>query len=577
LQADSPTLLFDAETGEQILHFVEPDANADGSPSRQALIMRPGVGLAPNKRYIVAMRNLKTATGADVVPEAAFLTLRDGIATSLPDIEDRRQYFEDEIFGPLTSFGVDRSELALAFDFVTASDHQLTHQILTMRDEAYAWLATVEASPMTVPFTVDSVTENNCAVPGTIVWRIVKGTFESPFYLEGASAFAETSAQFMNVDSTDTPVQNGFVDADYTIAIPCSALEIMGPVNRPIVLGHGLFGTGEEFVEEIPSAVGDQTDWNLIAGATDWRGLAAPDLVWLGTQVIGFGSSKLDQFEALPDRLAQGMLNTLVLTRLMKLGIFNRDPAFEKPDTTGVFPGPTEDLFYFGASLGGIMGTWYSALTPDAERFVLDVPAVNFSCLLQRSFAFSAFQPLLENTGLGDPLDVLLALGLMHEVWSSAEPAGVASHVMSDRLPGSGSFTPRVLMTAAWLDKLVSNQCTEIGVRTLGLPSLAGASLQSGLVGIPDLAGPLDSAYIMWDTGSFDLFNPLHEPFIPPLANLFPDDPHSKRPFIPDSIDQLVAFLQPGGVITNTCTGLCDAGDPSEIPNGNATPCDPLN
>jgi pimeloyl-ACP methyl ester carboxylesterase len=580
LQSDSPTLLFDADTGEQILHFVEPDAHAEGNPARQALIMRPGISLKPNHRYIVAMRNLKTAAGDDVVPEGAFLALRDDIPTSLPDIENRRQYFEDDIFGPLTSFGVDRSTLVLAFDFVTASDHQLTHQILTMRDAAYDWLDTVEASPMTVPFTVDKVTENDCMVPGTIVWRLIQGTYQSPFFLEGAQEFTTSSAQYMNVDSTDTPVQNGFMDADYTISIPCSALDVMGPINYPIVLGHGLFGTGADFVEQIPDAVGSQLDWNFIAGATDWRGLAEPDLTWVATQTIGIGTSKLDQFEALPDRLAQGMLNTLVLSRMMKLGIFNRDAAFQKPDTSGVLPGSSEDEFYFGASLGGIMGTWFAALTPDIQRFVLDVPAVNFSCLLQRSFAFSPFEGLLDNTGLDDPLEVLVGLGLMHEVWVSAEPAGSVLHVMSDRLPGSGTFTPHILMTAAWLDKLVSNQCTEIEVRSLGLPNLAGASLQSNLVDIPDVAGPLDSAYLMWDTGSFDVLDPAYDPYIPPLANLVPDDscdPHSKRPYIPDSFDQLVAFMQPGGVITNTCTGLCDAGDPSEIPHGDATPCDPLN
>jgi len=94
------------------------------------------------------------------------------------------------------------------------------------------------------------------------------------------------------------------------------------------------------------------------------------------------------------------------------------------------------------------------------------------------------------------------------------------------------------------------------------------------------MSGPLDSAYLMWDTGAFDVLNPVYDPYIPPLANLVPDDscdPHSKRPYIPDSIDQLAAFMQPGGVITNTCTGLCDAGDSTEIPHGNATPCDPLN
>jgi hypothetical protein len=73
-------------------------------------------------------------------------------------------------------------------------------------------------------------------------------------------------------------------------------------------------------------------------------------------------------------------------------------------------------------------------------------------------------------------------------------------------------------MTAAWLDKQVSNQCAEIEARTLGLPNFAPARSSAQLQGIPDLDGPLDSAYVMFDTGAFDLFNPAHQPFIPPLS-----------------------------------------------------------
>ncbi|MFN8626652.1 MAG: hypothetical protein U0587_11835 [Candidatus Binatia bacterium] len=79
---------------------------------------------------------------------------------------------------------------------------------------------------------------------------------------------------------------------------------------------------------------------------------------------------------------------------------------------------------------------------------------------------------------------------------------------------------------------------------------------------------------------SRELTNPAQASFIPPLANLAPQpnccDPHPIRAFIPASLEQLQTFLQPGGQIVNFCDGLCDAGQPSEIPYGNAAPCDPL-
>jgi hypothetical protein len=78
------------------------------------------------------------------------------------------------------------------------------------------------------------------------------------------------------------------------------------------------------------------------------------------------------------------------------------------------------------------------ALTPDIERFGVDVPAINFSCLLQRSTQFGQFEFLLQSFGLVDPMQTILGLQLLHEVWVAGEPAGYARHITSDPLPGSG-------------------------------------------------------------------------------------------------------------------------------------------
>jgi pimeloyl-ACP methyl ester carboxylesterase len=573
LDADSPTILLDAGTGERIIHFIEPDARAVGNLPRQILFLRPGKSLTPGHRYIVAMRNLKDGGGNDVVSEAAFAALRDGIVTGNPAIDARRAYFEASIFPVLLANGIARGSLVLAFDFVVQSEDQLTRQMLSMRDQAYAWLATVEADTGIVPFTVNTVATNDCNAPGQVVWRTVAGTFQSPLFLDADLSGA--SVQFLNVDANDVPVQNGFTNPPFSISIPCSVLDPL-ETSRPLVLGHGLFGTGASMTSGIPALGGAFVDWTYIAGATDWRGLASPDLAWVGTRIIGIGTSQLHNFEAFPDRLRQGMLNTLVLARMMKRGIFNRHTAFETPSLEGVFPGAAEEMYYYGISLGGIMGTWLAALTPDIERFGVDVPAINFSCLLQRSTQFTSFEALISSIGLTDPMEVALGTQLLHELWVSAEPAGYARHITTDPLPGAGSAS-RILMTPAWLDKQVSNQCSEVMARTLGIPNLSDGSLVSGLQQIPDAAGPQDSAMVMYDTGSFDLFDPAHAPFIPALANLIPSnvcDPHGARPTIPASIEQLANFLQPGGQVVNFCNGICDAGDATETGLGNP-PCDP--
>jgi hypothetical protein len=583
LDPGSPSVLIDVETGERVLHFLELDAGAT-DPARQILFLRPGESLVPGHRYVVAIRGLVGEDGEPVRPEPAFAVIRDRRPTTIPAVEERRQRFEEDIQPVLRQAGVARHELQLAFDFIVQSEDQLTRQMLAMRDQAFDWLADREAEQIASDaapptFTVDSVEELDCSAPGAVTGRIVRGTYQSPLFLDGD--LLNNTVQLMNVDADDIPVQNGVTNPDYTISIPCAVFDGTGDVARPLVLGHGLFGRGDGLVVQIPELAGAVLgEFNFISGATDWRGLSGQDLFWVAGQILGIGTNQLNNFPALPDRLRQGMLNTLVLGRMMKRGLFNSDPAFQVAGE-GVFPGPAEEMYYYGISLGGIMGTWYAALMPDIERYGVDVPAINFSFLLQRSTQFEAFEAIFDGIGLTDPMEVALGLQLLHELWVSAEPAGYARHVTRDPLPGSGD-PAKLFMTVAWLDKQVSNQASEVAARTLGLPNLT-SSIAQGLVGIPDVdtgvSGPQDSAMVIWDTGSFDILDPAQEPFIPALANEIPSgvcDPHGFRPTIPASVEMLVNFLQPGGQIESLCDGLCDATDPGEKPFTITPACDPF-
>jgi hypothetical protein len=577
LTASSPSLLIDADTGERVLHFLELDARAEGNPARQALILRPGKSLTPGHRYIVAMRSLVDPNGQPVEPEVSFDAVRSLRPTSIAAVRDQTAYLWTHVFPVLfTREGVLPWDLVLAFDFVVQSEDQLTRQALAMRDQAYVWLeaqrvAMVPGDPSTQPFTVDAVTDFDCSLPDQLVARRIEGTFESPLFLTGDHTANPNGVYVHTVNANDIPVPNGITNPDYTIGLPCTLVNAPPGAEpaRPLTLGHGLFGRGESMIDGIESlaALSDE-EFNYIAGATDWRGLSALDLFWVAGQIIGVGNSQLNNFPAFPDRLRQGMLQTLVLTRMMKDGIFNNDPAFAI-DGQPAFPGPGEEAFYYGISLGGIMGTWLAALTPDVSHFSVDVPALNFSFLLQRSTQFIVFEALLSSIGLVDPMQTLLGLGLQHELWVSAEPAGYARHITSNPLPGSGD-PKQMLISVAWLDKQISNQASEILARTLEVPSLS-SSLAQGFVGIPDVFAPVPSAMVVWDTGSFDILDPAQEPFIPPLANQIPSpvcDPHGARPTIPASVDQLLLFLQPGGLVEDTCDGICDAGTPGERPGG---------
>ncbi|MCK6554617.1 hypothetical protein L6Q96_08575 [Candidatus Binatia bacterium] len=574
LQADSPTILLDvtANPPQRVLHFIETDARAT-DPDRQVIFLRPGRSLTPGHRYVVAARNLRHADDSAVSAEPVFAALRDGRPSDIPAVNARRAPMES-IFAHLAAAGIARGDLVLAFDFVVQSDTGLTSQMLSMRDQAFAWLAEQEQAGART-FTVDRVREFDCSQPGARAWRVVEGTYQVPLFLGRDPMTAPNTPAFLNVDAMGVPERNGFTAPPFTIAIPCSVLTD-GP-KPPIVLGHGLMGTGRGLVQDVAGSAAFW-DFDLVAGATDWRGLSQPDADGdlLGT-FIGKVILDLRNFAALPDRLRQGMLNTLVLARMMKKGSFNADPAFVAPGGAGALPGPATEAFYSGGSLGGIMGLMFAALSPDIVNAHIAIPAINFSILLQRATPFLPFQGALELTGVTDAADQALLIGIIHELWVRGESAGYATHITANPLPGTNA--KNILMTAAYLDQAVSNQGTEIAARTLGLPSLVG-SLQTGLVEIPDVAGPVPSALVTYETGSYRLDNPAHVPFIPPLANLQAEpnrcDPHGFQMVIPAALDQTAEFLSPGGTIRNFCDGRCDGGLSYERPYGLEETCDPL-
>lgn len=571
--ASSPTVLLNASTGERVMHFVELDARAT-DPTRQALILRPSVALEPGQRYIVAVRGLVDPAGEEIAPEPAFRVLRDALPTTIEAIGDRRWHFEHEIFATLenAALPVDREDLQLAFDYTVQSEQGLTGAVFSMQQQAYAWLENEvdvlgHQTFSVLPFGPDDTTsqEFDCDLPGASVWRILRGTYQVPLFL--TQDLTAASVGVLNLDAGGDPVQNGVTNAAFTASLPCVAKSAGEAADHAVILGHGLFGDGSGMVEAFSDTFAQ--DASYAAAATDWRGLSSQDLFWVAFQIIGVGTNQFNNFPAFPDRLKQGQINTQLLARMVKRGDFNVDPAFQVVPGVGGMPGPADEMFYYGISLGGIMGTFFAALTPDVERFNIDVPAMNFSLLLQRSTQFSAFESLVAGVGLSEPLDLLVSQSLQHELWVRAEPAGFVQHLAS----GVASGDKKVLMTVAWLDKQVSNQASEILARSIGLPSLEGSVLE-GLVGIPDVSGPVDSAMIVYDQGTYDIYDPAQTPFIPPLANEIPSgvcDPHSARVTIPASIDQLLTFLQPGGQIENFCTGVCDGTIPDEQPPGG--PC----
>jgi hypothetical protein len=522
LEADSPTVILDATTGERVLHFAELDADGTTDANR-SLILRPGIRLREGHRYIVALRHLRDRSGNEIQPRRAFQVLRDRIVTPVQAIESRRAHFED-IFTKLEEAGIERESLLLAWDFVVASSEALTGRALAARDQALAAVGS-GAPAFEVTAVDDNFSERIC--------RRVRGTYRVPLFLT-----RDRPPAAYNLDENGIPRQNGWAQAPFTVIIPCSAISPVPVPGRPMIYGHGLFGTGAGEVTAGPQQT-LASRFGFIIAATDWIGMSDEDLDNT-FRIIG----DLSRFNQLADRLQQSLINQILLGQLLLAddGLVAH-PAFQ---FDGVPIIDRRELFYHGNSQGGIEGAAFMALAPNLVRGVLGVGASNYSFLLQRSIDFNPFFFVLAQA-YPNVVDRAVLYGLIQQLWDRAEPNGYLSRLIENPLPNTPA--KKILIHTGINDSQVSHYATEIQVRSLGIPAMAPSAYPA--FGIPEREAPFDgSAWVPFDVGGS----------APPLDNRppeFENGVHEAVRRLDAAQRQLDAFLRPDGRVENFCGGPC--------------------
>jgi hypothetical protein len=577
LEADHPIVLMNAATGERIVHLAELDANTD-DVGKRALLIRPGKRLDDATGYIVAIRNLVDTNGTPIRPRLVFRALRDAAAPGEVEaacgspcgalLAERKATF-DGIFSTLEQHGVDPAELVLAWDFTTASTQALTGWLVSIRDQAFA-LPTPE-------FTVTSVDDGGGAGIDDDIYRRIEGTFQAPLFMT-----ADAPASRLHLVG-GVPAQNGYATVPFVVEIPRLAWDGGAGATpfRASLWGHGLLGDRYQ-VGTLASAANTH---GYITAAVDMQGMAEEDVV---PAVVPL-TQDFSLFHYVPERLHQGLLNHLLLGRLLGDAVngFDSHPDFQLgASSTPVID--TSEVYYSGGSQGGIFGLTIMAVTENFPRGFLAVPGANYSTLLHRASPFRLFLDLLE-VAYPDRLDQQLLVGLAQQLWDRADPISYLPHI----LPGDLS-TPahphRVLLHMARCDSQVSNLGTEIALRSLGIPQVAPAI--HSFFGIPAVAGPIDGSALLeidWqrcgsrcnvpgedDPGAActtdadcpgvgdDPARTRCDSGTPALANLIPpfdNGAHGAEGSIPatEPVPRQVAdFLQPGGLINQYCDGTCD-------------------
>jgi len=533
----SPTILLDMSTGELVPHFAELDARSADDPAHQALFLRSAQLLEGGTRYVVAIKKtLKAKDGGELPIPEGFQAILDGTKTTHPLLERIRPRY-GEIFEALAAHGIEKGDLVVAWDFTTASRDMVRADLVAARA---ATLAAVGDNGANLDFTATETPQDD---PRFLVRY--DGTFDAPLFLSNETATLSTK---LLRDGDGKPMTSGLYRVPFTALVPQCAVDAPGPVPV-IIYGHGLLGEGTQAASS--GARHAAAEVCAIIIGTDMRGMATMDV----PNVV----SALNDANRGPlvfDVLIQGMMNHIALVQIARGPMAERlflHPLLRTP-TSMVDP---DRVYWYGISQGGIMGTTVCAIDPVIERCVLQVGAINYSTLLERSLDWPTYRTTLIGA-YPNNLDVVLVLSMMQQEWDRTEPTSVADVITTTGFPD----TPpkQVLMQIAIADDEVSNIASEYQQRTMGIPTITPSPYIPW--GTEMTAGPAPSGMVIYDFGLGDTIPPTNEP--PP-----DNDVHSNIRNKSATTDMMRRFYEDGEIV-NTCTAPtgCDCtvdggcGDP---------------
>ena len=407
----SPTVLIDMETGELVTHFAEVDVRAEDTPGSQALYIRPAALLKGSARYVVAIKKtLKAKDGGELPVPEGFQALIDGEKTTHPLLEKIRPRYVD-IFAALEAKGIHKEDLVVAWDFTTRSRESVRADLLNARDAALPLMGT-DGSSLTY-----TSTESPQSDP--LVSARYDGQFDAPLFLSGTTAAPNTT---MLRDAAGKPQPNGLYRVPFTAIVPACALTSPTPV--PIMIyGHGLLGNATQVAGSGPKNAAVQAC--VVAIGTDMRGMSDIDV-----PNVALALNDANHGGLIFDVLVQGMINHVALVQIargpMAQTLFAKQGGGSLVDPNRVY--------YYGISQGGIMGTTVCAIDPVINRCVLQVDAMNYSLLLERSRDWPTYRTTL-NGAYPDAFDDVIVINLMQQQWDRTEADGRGRRPRRRRVP----------------------------------------------------------------------------------------------------------------------------------------------
>jgi hypothetical protein len=363
----------------------------------------------------------------------------------------------------------------------------------------------------------------------------IDGMMEVPLYLTQVAAGARSR---LRLDADGRPMRSGTGEFPFVVVVPRSATPT-SPAT-PVHVGHGLLGSRLEATSGVLRAWANANGHVLVA--TDWIGMASDDV---GPITLMLSQGRIEDFGMLPDRLCQGVVNALLLMRMVR-GRFAEDDSVREGGEPLI---DTSAGYYYGGSQGGIFGGTYMAVTTEVERGVLAVPGQTYHLMLDRSVNFDSFGMVMR-MAIEDGADISLTLALVQQLWDRADPGSFTRHIRSGAL--AGGFEHEALLLVSIGDHQVTTLAAHVMARAIGAPNLT--PVNRSLFDVEESAGPITgSAMIEFDFG----LGPEPVDNVPMREGR---DPHSRIAEIPAAFEMAEAWYRTG-VLARRCDGPCDLGD----------------
>ncbi len=533
---DSDIALFDMDSGRRVMFMAEMDATYRDKPKyddRHPLIIRPMEPMTMGHRHVLAIRNGVTdSDGNSFQSPAAFAALRDGVITTNEPIESRREDFE-EMFDFLEENGYARTDLLVAWYFHVSSSEWLLGSVLSMREET---LDIMSGDIDDYSYTVDSVSEN----PYSNIWKIVNGSFEAPTFLNEENNF--------DYDDNHHPLLQAENQMfPYTLLIPKS-LENSTESAPLVIFGHGMFGTGREYLTDngpVGQTIREMAqNAGAVVIATDWIGMSAGDQQLLQEEII----PDFNRLGLITDRLQQALINNLTMTEFA-LGPFQTDAGINPFEHDLI---DSSRVYYVGVSLGGIMGASFTSISNRISRAVLTSPGSVWSNLITRSYIWGGYGlEFIFRMEYPDPLTQQLAFAFMQARFDNSDPVNLTNLIYANPLQDAPDKT--ILTQEGIGDCVVANIATEMLARAIGV-GIVEPSINAPF-GLESISAPAENSAM----SQYNLVD-YTSSYMPPESNVWPtsdNNVHWHICFQPHIKQQSQEFLS-SGIINQYCDGACD-------------------